>query len=102
MGIIGFFLADFSLENGYQASHLSLSQAGIKPDVKMRLQLGVDAFHAGQSRNGGNLPALEIQIVAPEDVSEQVAFQKLIYGRSEGIDCPGDRPSHQECLNFRS
>ena len=101
-GIIGFFLANFGFENGYQAPHLSLGQPDIKPDVEMRLQLGVDAFHAGQSRNGGNLPALEIQVVAPEDVSEQVAFQKLIYGGSEGIDCPGDRPSCQACLNFRS
>ena len=68
----------------------------------MSLQLGVDAFHAGQGRNGSNLPALEVQIVAPEDVSEKVSFQKLVYGGSESINCPADRPSYQACLSFRS
>jgi hypothetical protein len=68
----------------------------------MRLQLGIDSCHIGQGRNRGDLPALEIQVVAPEDVSEQVAFQESIDGGSERIDCPGDRPSDQACLDFRS
>ena len=68
----------------------------------MALELGIDAGHAGQSRNGCNLPALEIQVVAPEDVPEQVPFQKPINGGSKSNILSGGRRSYQPCLNFRS
>jgi hypothetical protein len=45
--IIGFSFPDFVRKHRYQTLHLSLGQAGIEPDVKMGLQLGVDPFHAG-------------------------------------------------------
>jgi hypothetical protein len=67
----------------------------------MGLELGIDAFHAGQGRNGGNFSALEIQVVAPEDIAEQVSFQKLIYGGGERNVPTGSRCAQQACLNFR-
>jgi hypothetical protein len=65
--INGLVLADFGGKHGYQAFHLSLGQASIEPDVEVSLQLGIDPLHAGQNGYGGDLPAPEIQVVAPEE-----------------------------------
>jgi hypothetical protein len=49
----------------------------------MELQLGIYAFHACQCRNGCDLSALDVQVVAAEDVSEQVFFQERINNGDE-------------------
>ena len=81
---------------------MPLSQTDIKANAKMGLQLGIDPLNTGERRNRGDLPALEIQDIPSEDISEEVAFQELIDDWSERIDRPGDRPPYQACLNLRT
>lgn len=78
----------------HQALHLSLGQAGIEPDVKVGLQVGVVPLHAGQGRYGRDLPALEIQVVASEDVPEpQPALSRIVfYVASENQQNPAPGP----------
>jgi len=53
--VISFLLADFGFENRYQAPHLRLGQTDIKPDAEMSLELGVEAYQAGQSLEAGRV-----------------------------------------------
>jgi hypothetical protein len=85
----GLVVIAFRMEGGMEEENLRLGQTCIKPDAKVRLQLGIDSLNSGQGRNNCNLSALEIQVVASEDVSEQVSFQKLINGWDECNVPPG-------------
>jgi len=81
---------------------LPLGQPDIQRGFKMRRHLGREALHVGQRGKVGDLSAFKIQVVASEDISEQVRFQKSINGGRKCKDRPGHRFSRQLRLNLRS
>ncbi len=74
LGIIGFLLAHSRFKYSYQAPQLRFGHPYIQSNIEMGSKLAVDAVHAGQGRNGRDFPALEIQVVASENVPEQMIF----------------------------
>src|SRR3954447_19467533 len=82
-GVVGLLLAGLRPEHGDQACHVGVGEAGVEAHGEVGCQLGVDAVQAGQSGDGGDFPAREIEVVAPEDVAEQVALEELVDGRGE-------------------
>jgi hypothetical protein len=77
---------------GDEIAQVRLGQAGIQGDAEVGPQLAVEA---GQGGDGGDLAALPVQVVAAEDVAEQVGFEELVDEGDEVEQRPGDRRAGQ-------
>ena len=98
-GGVGLPRADVGAERCHQALQVVLGQSGVEPDGEVGLELGVDAVQVGQGGDGGDLPALEVEVVAAEYVAEQVvALEELVDGRGEGDVFTGCRGADQTRL----
>src|SRR6266545_5817041 len=80
----------------------SFREARVEPHVEMRSQWRIDALESGQRRDGCDLSALHVQVVATQDVSEKMPLQERIDRRAEHEVSARRRSSHQLRLNLGS
>jgi len=67
--------ADAGFEDVGQPGQLLAPQASVHADANVGHQLGFHPRHGGQHADGSQLAALLVQIVALEDVAEEVGAQ---------------------------
>ena len=94
-GVIASVLADVVVDDGGKAPQLRFREARVEAHLEMRRQLGIEALQGGQGRDGRDLSALHVQVVAAQDVSEEMALQERVDGRAERGISARRRPSHQ-------
>jgi hypothetical protein len=72
VGVVSRLWSNGGSEHSDQAFQVGHGEPGVEPDGEVRFELRVDTVDVGQGRNAGDLPALEVEVVAAEDVAEQV------------------------------
>lgn len=98
--VVSASLPDSVVDGEGHAPQLRLRETDVEAHVEVGRQLRIDALECGQGRDGRDLSALHVQVIAAQDVSEEMALQEGVDGRTERDVSARRRPSHQLRLNF--
>ncbi len=78
VGTFGLLPAYPGFEHGNKTAHLLLGEPNVHRGTKMESKLAGRARHAGQGRNGRKLPALDVEVVASNNVRNRVLLQESV------------------------
>lgn len=85
-----------------QLLQLAFGDPHVHADAHVRLQLRRDALHRRQHAHRGDLAGLPVQVVALENIAEQMRLEVFVDGGREIEQGALHRGTHQSCLIGRA